>query len=205
MRIAQLPFIFAAAIPFTHAWTSLDLSSRRVFVTGATATVAAATAVLLTQPVEAAVKDELLEDLRSSKERMAAIPALLDEKEWDKVRTILKLPPVNKLWNLGDVRHDVASVASTTVMLWLTTFFNSFFIAKSQNVVLQLAKETGNIDLFELKEELSYNLQMCDQLTYNNAFVYFQPGSGKFNINEPKQLAIAAMRQIQEAIDLSNE
>jgi hypothetical protein len=84
-------------------------------------------------------------------------------------------------------------------------FFNSFFIAKSQNVVLQLAKETGNIDLFELKEELSYNLQMCDQLTYNNAFVYFQPGSGKFNINEPKQLAIAAMRQIQEAIDLSNE
>jgi hypothetical protein len=122
MRIAQLPFIFAAAIPLTHAWTSLDLSSRRVFVTGSTATVAAVTAALLTQPVEAAVKDELLEDLRSSKERMAAIPALLDEKEWDKVRTILKLPPVNKLWNLGDVRHNVASVAPSTVMHWLTTF-----------------------------------------------------------------------------------
>jgi hypothetical protein len=105
MRIAQLLFIFAAVVPLTHAWTPLDQSSRRVFVTGATATVAATTAAILTQPAEAVVKDALLEDLRSSKERMAEIPALLDEKEWDKVRTILKLPPVNKLWNLGDVRQ----------------------------------------------------------------------------------------------------
>jgi hypothetical protein len=105
MRIAQLPFIFAAVVPLTHAWTSVDLSSRRLFVAGATATVTAASAGILTQPAQAAVKDALLEDLRSSKERMAAIPALLDEKEWDKVRTILKLPPVNKLWNLGDVRQ----------------------------------------------------------------------------------------------------
>ena len=76
---------------------------------------------------------------------------------------------------------------------------------QSQNIILQLAKETGNIDLFEIKEELSYNLQICDQLTYNNAFVYYQPGNGKFKIKEPQQLAVMAMKQIQQAIDLANE
>jgi hypothetical protein len=76
---------------------------------------------------------------------------------------------------------------------------------QSQNIVLQLAKETGNVDLFEIKEDLAYNLQMCDQLTYNNAFVYYQPGNGKFKIKEPQQLATMAMQQIQHAIDLANE
>jgi hypothetical protein len=67
-----------------------------------------------------------------------------------------------------------------------------------------LAKETGNIDLFELKDELAYNLQMCDQLTYDNAFVYFQPGNGKVKIKEPQQLALMAMKQIQQVIDLAS-
>ena len=49
--------------------------------------------------------DEALQEMRLSNEKLAAIPDLLEEKEWDKVRSILKLPPVNKLWNLGDVRN----------------------------------------------------------------------------------------------------
>jgi hypothetical protein len=69
---------------------------------------------------------------------------------------------------------------------------------------LILAKETGNIDLFELKDELAYNLQICDQLTYDNAFVYFQPGNGKVKIKEPQQLALLAMKQIQQVIDLAS-
>jgi hypothetical protein len=68
---------------------------------------------------------------------------------------------------------------------------------------LRLAKETGNVDLFELKDDVAYGLQMCDQLSYDNAFVYFQPGSGKINIREPQQLARNAMHQIQQAIDLA--
>jgi hypothetical protein len=76
---------------------------------------------------------------------------------------------------------------------------------KSQNTVLVLAKESGNIDLFELKEELAYNLQICDQLTYDNAFVYYQPGNGKFKIKEPQQLAMIAIKQIQQVIDLASE
>jgi hypothetical protein len=79
----------------------------------------------------------LVDELKSSQEKLNPIPQLLAEQEWDKVRTILKTPPVNKLWNLGD----------------------------SQNTVLKLAKETGDVDLFELKDDLAYNLQMCDQLT----------------------------------------
>lgn len=44
---------------------------------------------------------------------------------------------------------------------------------------MKLAKETGNVELFEKKDDLALSLQMCDQLTYDNAFVYFQPGNGK--------------------------
>ena len=46
---------------------------------------------------------ELVDDLKTSLQKMDPIPELLDQGEWDKVRTILKTPPVNKLWNLGDV------------------------------------------------------------------------------------------------------
>ena len=61
------------------------------------------------------------------------------------------------------------------------------------------------MELFELKDELAYNLQMCDQLTYDNAFVYFQPGSGKYKIKEPQDLARRAMGQIQQAIEMATE
>jgi len=61
------------------------------------------------------------------------------------------------------------------------------------------------VDLFEIKDDLAYTLQMCDQLTYDNAFVYFQPGNGKYKIKEPQQLAKAAMNQIQQIIDMANK
>ena len=83
--------------------------NRRDFVTSF---IAVGTAVpffvIPTTSVQAAAattisKEDLLNDLTLSKEKLATIPALLEEKEWDKVRSILKVPPVNKLWNLGDV------------------------------------------------------------------------------------------------------
>jgi hypothetical protein len=67
-----------------------------------------------------------------------------------------------------------------------------------------LGKETGEFGLLELKDELSITLQICDQLTYGNAFVYYQPGNGKFKIKEPMDLAKKAMNQIQDAIDMAN-
>lgn len=123
-----------------------------------------------------ASKESLLSDLQTSRAKMEKIPSLLQNGEWDAVRTILKTPPLNKLWNLGE----------------------------SQNTLVQLAKETGDFELLELKDELAISLQMCDQLTYDNAFVYFQPGNGKVKIKEPTSLAVKAMSQIQEAIDTVN-
>lgn len=99
-------------------------------------------------PANAASTKDLVNDLVTSKTKMEVIPDLLQQNEWDKVRTILKTPPVNSLWNLGD----------------------------SQNPLVKLAKETGEFELLELKDELAISLQICDQLTYDNAFVYFQPG-----------------------------
>jgi hypothetical protein len=76
-------------------------------------------------------------------------------------------------------------------------------LGDSQNIVLQLAKDTGNVEWFEVKEDLAYNLQMCDQLTYNNVFVYFQPGNGKIKIKEPQEAAERAISQIQQLLDES--
>lgn len=54
-------------------------------------------------PAAFATDASILEDLKASKVKLEPIPDLLEQKEWDKVRSILKVPPVNKLWNLGDV------------------------------------------------------------------------------------------------------
>ena len=70
---------------------------------------------------------------------------------------------------------------------------------------MKLAKETGNVELFEYKDELALSLQMCDQLTYDNAFVYFQPGNGKYNIKEPQTLAKKAMSQLDQIIQVAKE
>mmetsp|Transcript_1756 Transcript_1756/g.3847 ORF Transcript_1756/g.3847 Transcript_1756/m.3847 type:complete len:184 (+) Transcript_1756:214-765(+) len=164
------------------AWTTPASSSRRDWMKqvssySAAALISSGTVAATASPAWAVDTGKALEELEQSIEKMKPIPDLLDDNEWDKVRSILKQPPVNKLWNLGD----------------------------SQNTLLQLARETGNIDLFELKDDLAYNLQLCDQLTYDNAFVYFQPGNGKVNIKEPKEFSKKAMKQIQQAIDLAKE
>jgi hypothetical protein len=74
-----------------------------------------------------------------------------------------------------------------------------------------------------MKDELSLTLQMCDQLTYDNVFVYFQPGTQVFicctyNVYSlaltcmfyrqrkdqcQGDLAVKAMGQLSEAIDMA--
>ncbi len=92
--------------------------------------------------------DALLSDLSESLAKLNDVPSLLRNSEWDKVRTILKTPPVNQLWNLGDDR----------------------------NALTKLAKETGEMGLLEMRDELSISLQMTDQYSYDNNFIYYQPG-----------------------------
>jgi len=120
---------------------------------------------------------EYVTELQTSLAKLQPIPKMLEEEKWDEVRTILKNPPVNKLWNLGD----------------------------SQNTVLKLVKETGNVELFEIKDDLAYNLQMCDQYTYANNFIAFQPGNGKLKIKEPIEAINGALNQLDTIIKGSSE
>lgn len=83
--------------------TTAAASTRRGFLqtaSGIVLTVALPTSAT----AAAAATGPYLEELKLSKSKLEAIPDLLQDKEWDAVRTILKTPPVNKLWNLGDVR-----------------------------------------------------------------------------------------------------
>ena len=94
---------------FSVESTSTINSNRRDFLSKALIStpvaIAAASGILLTNPANAnaSITSDLVDDLRNSITKIDAIPELLDQGEWDKVRTILKTPPVNKLWNLGEV------------------------------------------------------------------------------------------------------
>jgi hypothetical protein len=175
-----VPLLLSLLTDSTHSWSASQLSRRDAFraATSAIATSGIAAGVLAGAPQLSFAEDmsSFKDELILSKSRLKEIPDLLQAEEWDKVRNVLKTPPVNKLWNLGD----------------------------SQNTVLKIAKESGDVELFELKEELSYNLQICDQLTYNNVFVYFQPGSGKIKIKEPTDAAKMAIDYLDQIIAVAN-
>jgi hypothetical protein len=120
--------------------------------------------------------NSLIDELVESREKLKQLPDLLKASEWDSVRTMLKNPPVNNLWNMGD----------------------------GKNPLLKIAKATDEFELIDLKDELGVALQMCDQLTYDNVFVYYQPGNGKVKAKEPTDLAIKALAQLTDAIDMAN-
>lgn len=117
--------------------------------------------------------DSLIADLDTSLERISTIPPLLEAAQWDKVRTILKTPPVVDLWNLGD----------------------------SKNTLAKIALSTGNMEIMEYKDELSISLQMTDQYSYDNNFIYYQPGNGKVKTKEPLDMAKKAIVQLKEAVE----
>ncbi|KAL7502079.1 hypothetical protein ACHAWX_000450 [Stephanocyclus meneghinianus] len=155
--IPRLTFAFTTTQPLslskrkTQSATSIysEQSSRRSFLsTITTASVTSAFTTPTQQACAATTKEELIADLTTSLEKISNIPALLESAQWDKARTILKTPPVNNLWNLGE----------------------------SQNTLVKLAKETGEFDLLEIKDELAISLQMTDQYSYDNVFIYYQPG-----------------------------
>ena len=100
------------------------------------------------------------------------LPALLDEEKWDAVRSVLKTPPVGNLWNLGE----------------------------SKNTLRKLADLRDDVELFELAEEVAGALQLADQYTYDNNFIYYQPGNGKVKIKEPKQQVQLASKKLGELL-----
>lgn len=139
----------------TDTSSSATDMSRRTFLstTIAATAVSSSFAILPIQSTYAAAdsKDALIADLQTSLTKIETIPSLVDSAEWDKIRTVLKTTPVNELWNLGE----------------------------SKNTLVKLAKETGEFDLMEMKDELAISLQMTDQYSYDNNFIYYQPGKYK--------------------------
>ena len=154
--------------------TPISSLDRRSFVTTLVGTSIAITSSPL--PAFASEKDTLIANLSDSLTAIKAIPSLVDAAEWDKIRTVLKTPPVNELWNLGE----------------------------SKNTLVKLAKETGEFELMEMKDELAISLQMCDQYSYDNNFIYYQPGNGKIKTKEPMEMANKAISQLKEAVDAAN-
>ena len=138
----------------TSTTAATDISRRTFLSTVIAATaVSSSFAILPIQSAYAAAdsKDALIADLQTSLTKIETIPSLVDSAEWDKIRTVLKTTPVVELWNLGE----------------------------SKNTLVKLAKETGEFDLMEMKDELAISLQMCDQYSYDNNFIYYQPGKYK--------------------------
>lgn len=130
---------------------------------------------VLAAPLPAfAAPDEasILAELKSVREALQPLPALLEEEQWDKVRSVLKTPPVGLLWNLGE----------------------------SKNTLRKLADLRDDVELFELADDVAGALQLADQYTYDNNFIYFQPGNGKVKIKEPKQQVLLASQKLGELL-----
>jgi hypothetical protein len=98
--------LLAASSQFSSvsAWSAGPITStRRSFFVAAGASSAAAAVIQFPQIANADATSDIVAELKDCKLRLEPIERLLEDNEWEKVRTILKAPPVNKLWNLGDV------------------------------------------------------------------------------------------------------
>ena len=157
--------------------------SRRVWLQHQAGRIATTTAVVVTVvgtaappqlvgAVDSTTPQDCVQAMEGSLQKLQPIPGLIETEKWDEIRTILKTPPVNTLWNLGD----------------------------GVNPVMKLIKETGNVELVDLKDELAYSLQMTDQFVYANNFIAFQPGNGKLKVNEPKEAISNAMSQLERIL-----
>jgi hypothetical protein len=129
---------------------------------------------LIAAPLAARAADDeatIVKEIKEIKEKLdvAKINALIDDEQWDAVRSILKVPPVNNAWEQSQAK---------------------------KNPVKKLVDLRDDVELFDLVEELAGALQLADQYCYSNTFIYTQPGSGKVKFKEPKQQIAIAIEKI---------
>ena len=104
---------------------------------------------------------------------MPTINKLLEEEQWDTVRSIFKAAPVNLAWEQTMAKR---------------------------NPFKQLADLRDDVEQFEIVDELAAALQLADQYCYSNTFIYTQPGNGKVKIKEPKDSIKLASKKLAEVI-----
>ena len=52
------------------------------------------------------------------------------------------------------------------------------------------------------QSQVSGALQLADEYTYANNFIYYQPGNGKVKIKEPRDQIILASKKLNDVISL---
>jgi len=119
----------------------------------------------------------LIQEIKQDRALLEPLPQVLLKKEWDKVRTTLKIAPVGRIWNLGP----------------------------NSNTIKKLGENLGDPSILELMEEVSSALQLADQFTYDNVFLPFQPGNGKVKIKEPTEQIEVAISKLDAVLKLAAE
>ena len=146
---------------------------RRQLVASAAAAATFITLLPIAPNRATAVDDEaaILDEIRAIRKALdpPAINKLLDEEQWDAVRSIFKVPPVNYAWEQSQ---------------------------KTKNPFKKLADLRDDVELFEVVDDLAASLQLADQYCYSNTFIYTQPGNGKVKIKEPKAQVKIAVEKI---------
>mmetsp|Transcript_42037 Transcript_42037/g.76315 ORF Transcript_42037/g.76315 Transcript_42037/m.76315 type:complete len:203 (+) Transcript_42037:41-649(+) len=119
---------------------------------------------------------QLLAALREQRALLDPILARIDDKQWDSIRFTLKNPPLQYIWDC----------------------------AMAKNTVRKLGEVLADEEILAAFEEITSGMQSVDEYMYTNAFVYTQPGSGKFKIDEPKSELRKVMQSLDRVIQLAS-
>mmetsp|Transcript_105782 Transcript_105782/g.252319 ORF Transcript_105782/g.252319 Transcript_105782/m.252319 type:complete len:176 (+) Transcript_105782:72-599(+) len=134
----------------------------------------ASVAALRPEAARADSNEDLIGAIKKDRELLDRVPGLLKEQKWDSVRSVLKVPPVSLLWNLG----------------------------LDKNPLKKLGDNLGDVQVLEAMDDISSALQTADEIAYSNVYVYGQPGEGKVKIEEPIIFVKTAMSKLDEVLQL---
>jgi len=166
---------------------SIRVSRQHFIATASTAALGVPNAVRAAQ-----TEADLLKDLATAQAKLAELPRLVGDQQWDPIRSELRQPAINALWNTMD----------------------------SGNTLRKLAKSRGDPEIIEAAETVAQTLRDVDQIVYSNAFSMEGKmagaglrttgdgvggkaqggGGGQYRIKEPQELLRAAARSIDDVI-----
>ena len=55
--------------------------------------------------------------MKEARKLLTPLPDMLEDEQWDAVRTVLKNPPVGLLWNLGEAKNPLRLIAKV-IFFW---------------------------------------------------------------------------------------
>ena len=106
-------------------------------------------------------------DLKAVRTALEPLPALLDEEKWDAVRSVLKVPPVGNLWNLGDSKNQIRKLAELRDDVEL--FEVCCLLCPAVRYPWLLISFTYMLNSRrQLADDVAGALQLADQFTYDN-------------------------------------